>query len=118
MIINELLALEGFITDITALVQANEALLASEKRFISIIEQASYAIFIQDYEGNIIEANDKACENLGYTRDELLSMTTGNFDESYNDIEYRENIMHKLQKGNTTVIESNLKRKNGTTYPV
>ncbi len=98
--------------------QAEKELKQSEERFRTIIEQATDALYIQDFKGNIIEVNHKACESLGYSRSELLSMTIGDITEQYDDIDFREEVIRRLRKGKDTVIENMIKRKNGTTYPV
>jgi PAS domain S-box-containing protein len=38
------------------------------KRNISLIEQASDAIFINDINGDFLEVNESACKMLGYTK--------------------------------------------------
>jgi PAS domain S-box-containing protein len=38
--------------------------------------------FITDFNDNIIEVNQHACDSLGYTRDELLSTSMVRIDES------------------------------------
>lgn len=38
------------------------------------------AVFIHDFDGRIIEANPAACRRLGYSREELLRMTTRDID--------------------------------------
>ena len=45
------------------------------------MEKASEAIFVHNKEGRIIDANQRACKNLGYTKDELLKMAIGDIDE-------------------------------------
>jgi len=39
------------------------------------------AAFIHDYAGNILEANEAACRRLGYTREEMLRLTTRDIDD-------------------------------------
>jgi len=56
------------------LLSAREALKESENRFRSLFNSITDDIFLIDYDLNIIEANRQACETLGYTMDELLSM--------------------------------------------
>jgi diguanylate cyclase (GGDEF)-like protein/PAS domain S-box-containing protein len=43
--------------------------------FTDLFRYASDAIFIHDLEGHFIEVNETACRRLGYSRDELLSMS-------------------------------------------
>jgi PAS domain S-box-containing protein len=54
---------------------ADRALRESEERFRTLVESANDAIFIWDAEGRCLEANRAACERLGYSRAELLTMT-------------------------------------------
>lgn len=46
----------------------------SENKFRTIFDNASDAIFISDMNGKILEINQIACDNLGYSREEMLSM--------------------------------------------
>ncbi len=51
------------------------ALNQSENLFRSIFEQAAVGIRITDEEGRLIRVNQKLCQIMGYTEDELLTMT-------------------------------------------
>nr|WP_294948466.1 PAS domain-containing protein [uncultured Mucilaginibacter sp.] len=44
----------------------------SEEKYRQLIEQASDAIYILDYDGNFTDVNQSMCDMTGYTRDELL----------------------------------------------
>ncbi len=50
------------------------ALRISEQKYRDAFGQAPIPIAITDLQGNIVEANDKAIETIGYSREELLSM--------------------------------------------
>ena len=59
---------------------AQEALQLEERKFRELFENASDAIFLYELRKNdvpstFIEVNRVACEQLGYTRDELLTMS-------------------------------------------
>jgi PAS domain S-box-containing protein len=45
-----------------------------------LFEAIDDAVFVHDAAGNILEANPAACRRLGYTRDELLRLKTGDID--------------------------------------
>jgi PAS domain S-box-containing protein len=63
--------LETFL-DISERQKAELALRESEKRYRTLFDSASDAIFIQDFSGHFLEVNQAACDRLGYTREELL----------------------------------------------
>jgi PAS domain S-box-containing protein len=65
--------LETFL-DISERQKAEIALRESEKRYRTLFDSASDAIFIQDLSGHFMEVNRAACDQLGYTRDEFLKM--------------------------------------------
>ncbi len=48
--------------------------------FTDLFRYASDAIFIHDLEGHFLEVNETACKRLGYSRDELLSMSPTDID--------------------------------------
>jgi PAS domain S-box-containing protein len=51
-----------------------KALQESEKRYHDLFEYATDAIFIETLDGAIVAVNEKACQLLGYTQEELLSL--------------------------------------------
>lgn len=62
------------IRDITEQLLAQEELARSEENYRSLIQEAGEAIFVLDGDGAFVEANEKACKLLGYSRSELLAM--------------------------------------------
>ncbi len=54
--------------------QAERALRESEERYRALFEQANDAIFVENQDDEILDVNHRACELLGYTREELLAM--------------------------------------------
>ncbi len=56
------------------------ALRESEARYKTLFEQANDAILLEDGNEQIIDANHRACQLLGYTRNELLSMSTSDLE--------------------------------------
>ncbi|MBI5427037.1 MAG: PAS domain S-box protein, partial [Nitrospinae bacterium] len=92
-------------------------LLESEKRFRSLIEQAVDAIFLHDKEGRFIDVNQKACEILGYSREELLNIRVTDLQKSYS-LESLKSIWDRLSMGQTLIFEALGVRKDKTEFPV
>ncbi len=67
-------ALFAVFTNITARMEIEEALRESEEKFRRLVENAADAIFLidPDQNGKFLDVNQRACEALGYTREELL----------------------------------------------
>lgn len=71
--------LEGTVIDITEQKKSEFALRASESRFRTLIEQMREGLVQVDLEGHIEYVNDRFCEMLGYTREELIGHTSSEF---------------------------------------
>ncbi len=65
----------GTITDITWRKHAEEELIRSERKYRSLVEQSTDAIFINRLDGQILDVNDKACQMLGYTKEQFRNMS-------------------------------------------
>ncbi|MCX6690941.1 MAG: PAS domain S-box protein, partial [Methanoregula sp.] len=103
--------------DITERKRVEDALKESEIRFRTILDQASDAIIIHNVHGRLVNVNQKACQNLGYTRDELLSMNISDIDPDA--IESgKDQIWQNIILGHNVSFESREKRKDGSTFPV
>ncbi len=59
----------------TQLTDIDRTLKASDSRYRALFERATDAIFIENDSDEILDVNPKACELLGYTREELVNMT-------------------------------------------
>jgi PAS domain S-box-containing protein len=62
------------INDVTHSRRAVEALSQSEEKYRDLFEHASDSIFIVDSDLRYVDANNKAIEVLGYSKEELLTM--------------------------------------------
>lgn len=89
----------------------------TEQTFRALIDQAPDAIFVSDQKFRIIEANTRACEMSGYSREEVLRKSIFDFivpeDVISNPLRFDE-----LTQGKTVVRERRLRRKDGTAIPV
>jgi PAS domain S-box-containing protein len=86
-------------------------------RYQALMEQAADAVFVADLSGRYIEVNPAACALLGYTREELLSMSIRDIilpEDGPGLIESRD----KMLRGETHRAEQQLRRKDGSLVPV
>jgi len=95
----------------------NRMVRASEQWHRAIMEQAGDAIILRDVGGRILEVNRRACQNLGYTREELVSMTLTDIDPQVCP-SAASAMWDRLLAGESLTFESHHRRKDGTLFPV
>ncbi len=98
-------------------VRGNQVALGlSEQRYRDILNQAADAIIINDSTGRILDANQKACTNLGYTHEELLASNIADIDpEAFRDGKPR--LWDQVFAGEQINFEINQVRKDGSSFP-
>ena len=70
-------AVQGMINDITKRKNAEEKLRDSELKFRSLFDLSPHSIFVTEVEkGSLIDVNNKFCELINYTKEEILGRTT------------------------------------------
>ncbi|MHA1279055.1 MAG: PAS domain S-box protein [Candidatus Helarchaeota archaeon] len=118
-----LLGSEGIINDISNIYQLLQKLRESEEKFRAIFQNANDGIFLIDINPKgipqkIREVNKKACEMLGYSKDELLKLSSkdiavpGRFEEQIAD------QMEDLRLKKHLIYEARLVKKDGRKIPV
>ncbi|MCD4658170.1 MAG: PAS domain S-box protein [Planctomycetes bacterium] len=86
-------------------------------KYKMLFEQAGESIFIHNLEGKLLHVNTDACKRLGYTREELLSLTTSELNSS----EYKQIVktkMSQLEKKGEIVFETEFLTKDGNKIPL
>jgi diguanylate cyclase (GGDEF)-like protein/PAS domain S-box-containing protein len=112
--------------DVTERKEAEERLLESERRFRQLFEQSVEALFLHDEDGRLVDCNREACRSLGYTREELLSLTLSDFvvdlippdeREARDDTPWR-HALGGEPRADVVFHENEHRRKDGATFPV
>ncbi len=102
--------------DITELEQAHQALMASEVRFRQVVDQAADALYIHDRGGQFLDVNQRACETLGYSREELLRMGVLDVERDF-DLAAAKAVWDGLQPGSLITLLGHHRRKDGSVFP-
>ncbi len=90
---------------------------ASAQRFRVLVDQAVDAIIVVNSQGQIIEANQNACQTLGYSHDQLLSLTAMDIHHELT-FDRLQSVWQQLTPGDSLTVDSTHVRKDGTTFPV
>jgi PAS domain S-box-containing protein len=96
----------------------DEALRDSEEKYHSAMDNAGDMILLMDLDGNILEANKKAEEVLGYTKEELAAKHYSTIHPSDEFDRTSAAFSEIILKGRTYFKDGIIVRKDGTTVPV
>jgi len=103
-----------FHEDITARKQAEDALRESEERYRGIISQSIAGFAEMDVSGRFLMANDRYCEILGRTREELLQLRLSDVSHP-DDLAWNVPLFEKIVRdGEPYIIEKRYLRPDGT----
>ncbi len=90
----------------------------SQAQWRAMVDDAAPdALFIHDGHGRVVDVNRRACETLGYTRQELLAMDVRDIEVSMSGEDVLA-IMGSMQPGAPITQRGQHRRKDGTTFPV
>jgi two-component system sporulation sensor kinase A len=107
----------ALVRDISERRRAETALRQSEARFRALVENAADMFLVINPEGQVVNANQRACDTLGYTRDELLQLTIADIDAKHLPHEIAQ-LRQQFSIGVPYRLESVHRRKDGTTFPI
>ncbi len=109
----EVIYYEGFISDITELREAEEALKKNEAKLTSIFRVAPTGIGMV-INRVLMEVNDRICEITGYTREELIGKSSRILYPSNDDFEYVGREKYKqINEFGVGTVETRWQHKNG-----
>ena len=103
--------------DITEFRQSQQAAKASEEQFHLLFDTIADAVFIHDMNGRILQVNRTACDRLGYSFDELLSMNMANINTAKHKA-LSSVRSEALEQNGQHVFESAHRCRDGTVIPV
>jgi len=99
--------------DITERKQAEQALIFTQFS----VDRAADAAFWMETDGRLIYVNAAACESLGYTRDELLTLSLADIDPDFQ-TEKMQDSLELLRDRGSLVLETHHRTKDGRLFPV
>lgn len=94
--------------------QAEEVLRENKERYKALFDRSIYCVYVHDFEGRFIDANDAALNLLGYKKEDIPSVNFSTlFDEDQLPIAFK-NMKELLQTGSQKrPIEHKLRKKDG-----
>jgi formate hydrogenlyase transcriptional activator len=96
----------------------NERTIRELNLFRTLVDHSNDAIEVVDLETlRFMDANEKACSTLGYTREELLSLRVLDIDPGVTESSI-ETIREQWRKMGWLMLETVHRRKDGSTFPV
>ncbi|GEM_PF-2028868 len=109
--------LQATVRDITERKREEEALILSEQKFHSYVDNSPVAIFVADGAGHYLDVNCASCNLLGYSREEMLSMNVLDLappEERQQTLDQFISIKEKLKTESSASFEMRLKKKDGS----
>ena len=111
----------GVFRDITDRKQMENALILSEQTYRSYIDNSPEGIFVADGTGHYLDINRAACNLLGYSREEMLSMNVLDLappEERQQTLDQFTSTKERLKTESSVSLEMRLKKKDGSSCPV
>ena len=104
----------AMVSDITERKRAEESL----RLFRALIDESNDAIEVIDPETMcFLDANRKACRELGYSRDEFLSLRVSDIDPTLDESSHSK-LQKEIGESGCALFERVHRRKDGSTFPV
>jgi len=105
-----------FTRDISGRKRAERALRQSEKRYRLLVESMNDGLGVQDEHLYWTYVNDKLCEMLGYSRDEMIGRPVTDFLSEADQAIYREQVAKRMRGETESYGLSWLKKNGGTIF--
>ena len=89
----------------------------SEARFRTLVDHATDAFFLLDDKSTVLDVNRQACDDLGYSRKELIGKHRSDFDVGLDDASIT-SLKQRIVAERVVTFETRHRRKDGTSFPV
>ncbi|MFN4295666.1 MAG: PAS domain S-box protein [Brevundimonas sp.] len=106
----------GVNLDVTDARTVEEALRENEAELTAMVEQAAAGIVKADLTGEILKVNDRFCEMLGYSRDEIVGMTTADITHPDDLARSQATLQSAAVQTDGVKIEKRYRRRNGEDF--
>ncbi|MFZ2140803.1 MAG: PAS domain S-box protein, partial [Xanthobacteraceae bacterium] len=107
----------AFLTTSLVVTALMTRLRASEARFRAFVDNATDAFFLLDDDWTVLDVNRRACDSLGYSRQELIGKHKSDFDVGLDDASIQR-LKQRMVGGEAITFETRHRRKDGTSFPV
>ncbi len=87
----------------------------SEEKYSNLFHHSNDAIFLHDIEGNLIDVNQRALEQFGYTRSEVLKLKISEL-HPISELEASKKAFEQIFKKGVIKFEISFKKKNGKIF--
>ena len=108
----------GTVQDITERKEAEKALVEREEKYRALMDNAGEGILLANVQGNLLEANKKMLESLGYSLEELVTLSFVQVHPSEEAQRIRATFQDVTVKGSAALSNTWILRQDGRKIPV
>ncbi len=108
----------GVFVDITERKSAEQQLAAQNLRYQTLLKSSMDGIHIIDWNGNIVDANEAFCRQLGYSLEEGLQLNITQWEAQFSTSEIIQKLRKLIQSNQPSHFETQHRRKDGSVIDV